>query len=371
MNKTTTKDLLLVLDSPLNRFTERLLGQFLSAASISRERVQIQVGYRGPSHSTRVIMPLGDFPLLQVSPELPAPPRWADSEGKADKSRIQAWRGSVWPLSNPMTSLEFYKAAIRQLYFPVVLPTLPLYDLHKRYEWHPYALRDFKAAHSILDGKWQVPKECEWHDSPQHGFAKYVDSLENIEHLVAVDTELDPITLALVSEEDVWLFDSDGIVAHKDTLKRLFASSAILKLAHNAEFDWTFISQRLGIPVEFPYADTGGFAHILDPSQAKSLSPGMSTRFTTYPYHKWLSSLDIKVYCGLDTAVCYDAYWTQIEELSKRSLLKVADHDMRLLRHLLEMQWRGVRIDRSARQDSEDSLTTQLRRRESRLCHGC
>lgn len=308
----------------------------------------------------KLVVPLGENPLAAVAgPELPRPPRWGETDGPNERSRIGAWRGSLIPLAGfgearCRNDRELHAAIDPQrrpwLY---ALPTYHPAAIARRYEWHRSSLDDLKRARRFLDDRWPWPKPRRWHLRPPD--EDWIERIVDHEHLVAFDTEQEPYgILALVGEEDVYSFGWDlvGTEALRDRLRPLFESPQVLVAAHNAQHDLTWLRQA-GFDPQPPYVDTGGLAHVLCNALPRSLSPGLSARFTAYPFHKWLVDLDPLRYCGWDALVAYDAYWSATRRVVDRGLLPVSEHDHRLLQRCLQMQWRGVRVDEERREAAE------------------
>lgn len=314
---------------------------------------------RARAAGARLIMPLGNNPLEWLAPRLPFPPRWNDDDAPDEpRGRITSWRGSLFPLGDEPTDLVSYGRSCVDRPGAWVMPSYHPAALARQWDWHPLAVIDFKRANSFLAGTWEWPRARKWFVNDYAQLDRFVDQVligrpdakgvPQGEHLVAIDTEMSPYPIvALVSEWEVHAFEWDGRA--RPALTRLLTSPWVLKVAHNAGHDWTWLRETVGIETQWPSVDTSGLAHILDNSLPRNLSPGIATRFTSWPYHKWLVDTEPKHYCGVDTAVCFDAYWSQIKMLGPRRLMEVADHDHKLHKHLLRMQWRGVLVDEEAR----------------------
>jgi uracil-DNA glycosylase family 4 len=303
----------------------------------------------------RVVVPMGTAALNALLPGLPA--------------NINSWRGSVlrpdhWPLVDisiaPAVAFDLPKWP-----FTIVPTYMPEYVAKSFTDLWPF-LEDVRTASRVLRGEWQAPPPKKWFINRYDLLPDFVDDIIANGHLVSVDSEMDPFFIvALATEDSVHAFAWDKRA--EAATQKLFASPNVLKVAHNWNHDATFITRVLGLELVGPLYDTMGGAHILDPELEKSLSPAISTRFTSWPYHKWMDSRNPIVYCGMDAAVCLDAYWPQIEALSDEGLLEVANHDHKLLRHLLEMQWEGIPVDEAERAKAERELLEKLNVEETKL----
>jgi DNA polymerase I-like protein with 3'-5' exonuclease and polymerase domains/uracil-DNA glycosylase len=306
---------------------------------------------RAIRHGAKVIMPLGNNPLEAVAPGLPAPPKWSDDEATKRKSvsKIAVWRGSLFPLGNSMNSISLYEhAAYDQYEGPAyVLPSYHPAAVARQYSWHPLLVNDLRRAREFSEGTWQWPTQREWFVNKYHMLDQLVDYIIDIEGVFAIDTEMSPYWIvALVTEAQCHVFEWNERA--RAPLTRLMQSK-VAKVAHNLGHDMTFVKCVLGIDPRPPFVDTGGLLAIYNQALPRNLSPGMASTFTTWPYHKWMVEHDAKRYCGYDTIVCYDAYWSLLKQVVEGGQLPLANHDMDLLGRLLRMQWRGVDIDDTRR----------------------
>lgn len=306
----------------------------------------------------RLIMPLGEAALAHVAPELPKPPRWSHDETTESKGgKIGAWRGSLFPLAVPPTNVASYIESLKPHAGPFVLPSYHPAAVATQFTWHAWSVLDFTRAKAFLDGRWQRPPVRQWYFDDLRAFERQVEDAIR-EGCFAIDTEMSPYAIvAVVTRGTVCAFGWNE--RFRPALQRLMSSSAT-KIAHNLGHDLTYLREALGITAVPPVLDSGGLAHILDSSLARNLSPALSTRFTSWPYHKWLVLENPKFYCGVDTCVAYDGADAALREIKTRpGLLDVAKHDHTLLWHLLEMQWKGVRIDDVARRRAVEELTAE------------
>jgi len=320
---------------------------------------------RAVDAGARVIMPMGNNPLAWIAPTLPAPPTYSDDETKqtatAEKSRIGAWRGSVFQYGNDMQSVEDYYHAISGKGVVWVLPTYHPAAVARQFSWNPLSIRDFQKARALVAGTHEFPVEREWFVNRYDLLSDFIDKLIRDEHVVSIDTESSPYKIvALVGASEVHTFAWEPWCA--GPMERLLKSSRVVKVAHNAAHDWTFF-WKMGIKIELPHFDTGGGHHIIHGGALqKNLSPAIASWWTAYPYHKWLVDHDPKIYCGLDTCVAADAYKPQREQLKLRGLDEVSEHDHRLLYDLLEMQWSGVLINEELREEAAVTLGRDYKR---------
>lgn len=321
---------------------------------------------RAVAAGARLIVPLGDNPLSIVAPHLPHPPSWSDDEGESNKqrSRIGVWRGSLVPYGEAPTLQTYERLATTPQAGPYVLPTYHPAAVLRQFAWHPWFLLDLQRAKRFLDGRWEWPRARKWVIDQPDLLDDYVSYLIEVEHAAFVDTEMSPFSIvAVAGEAEVHVFEWGR--AAEAALNRLFASPWVLIGGHNLGHDLTYL-RSIGLQVEpvlaegRSIADTGGFAHALDSSLLRNLSPGLSTRFTSWPYHKWLVEHDPLRYCGFDAIVAADGYWGALRSVCNEGLLHVVEHDHQLLKRLLRMQWRGVAVDEEARQTAVEALIVEL-----------
>lgn len=243
-----------------------------------------------------------------------------------------------------------------------IVPTFHPAAILRQMTWHPWLLADIaKAARIAKDGP-----------TPTVYRKWYIQDVEALKRLAAsgvdlisVDSELEPWVVGIATESEVHVFEWSE--EFRRPLEALLTSPRILKVAHNWTHDYAFFRKCLKIKVARPIFDTQGAAHILNTALQKELSPHIASRFTNWPYHKWLAMHDILIYCGMDAVVCFDAYWPQIEQLTKRGLFEIANHDHRLLTPLMEMTATGFKIDELVRKDVAKELKKTLDAQDAEL----
>lgn len=363
---------------------DKLLGMALRNAGINRAEVRILEIW--PSYeatdfsdirwaaaraeletmpSVRCVIALGpDTGEYVFGGKLPVAQR---SERRHKEGFIGEWRGSVIP-ANRVISTQPEDYLSRILYTTpklpagcVIIPTFAPEAILRQMPWHPWLYMDVaKAARIIREGVPQTTYRT-WYFND----AAALDTLASSGvDLIAVDTELDPQIVSITTEDEVHVFEYNA--AFRPALAALLESNRILKIAHNWLHDYADLRLRKNIKVARPYFDTQGAAHNLNNALQKELSPHIATRYTEWPYHKWLTNQDPLVYCGMDGIVCFDAYWPQIGQLIKRKLyvpgedLSVTEFDHKLLTPLMEMQAVGFKIDEATRADVELELKAAL-----------
>lgn len=271
------------------------------------------------------------------------------------------WRTGLEPLREILPSV-------------VIIPTYHPAAVSRSFDFHPWFLMDLQKARKIAKGYKPNRKHREWFVNQPGELSRllnveYVDELKegeerngpNVVRLVAIDTEINPPIISFTTEDEVHVFDWTIATADERNLAReILEHPWILKIAHNWNHDHAFIRKQMGIVVQRPYFDTYGGAQILNTALDKDLSPSIATRFTDWPYHKWMVDHDAFLYCGIDGIVAYDSYWPIVEELDKRGLMAVADHDHKLLTPLLDMQAVGFSIDETGRKGVEKELEKKV-----------
>lgn len=304
-------------------------------------------------------------------------------------SGITRWRGSLFPPEASLTGdreNEYWSQLVRSP--SVSLPedvafmgTFHPAAVARQYSWRYWLIHDLQEAYRYVSGTRPQPKARRFFlGQPQEAIRLIRDVILPSEHAVAIDTEIDPPIVSLVTEEEAhafvwdWTVGSDVEVALRD----LLTSESVLKVAHNMSHDWRDIEINHGIVVSRPWFDTIGGAHILEPSGfdpggdrskkstsgqlvGKSLSPHIATKFTPWVYHKWMADLDPLLYCALDSVVAYDAYWSQLEAFSHRpELVDLLAEDMALFEVLHNMTRAGFLIDETVRHQEVEALRKKI-----------
>lgn len=277
------------------------------------------------------------------------------------------------------------------------LPTYHPSAVLRQMEWHYWLINDLKrAGHYVRGRDFPRPARTWFLDDPlaleelvqrlgKEAPAEMPSALEDQLALpvVSIDTEMDPLVTSLVTEDEVHVFTWGEEYA--EALRELMSHPGILKLAHNMQHDWRQFEKVYGVPVERPWFDTIAGAHCLEPGGTshddehgtsggeqqvgKALSPSISSRFTGWPFHKWLVETDDYAYCGMDSVVSYDAFLEQKRILleERRELLPVLQQDMEMFECLFRASSIGVRIDEEARASVAEDLEGRIQERKEEL----
>lgn len=310
-----------------------------------------------PASGRRVVLLMGNNPLRHV----------------LGLTSITKWRGSLWPPDEELTGDVYQDYWTRLGRMECVrdtlgltswayLPTFHPAAVLRQYEWHIWLNNDMARAKAYVEGRDFERRRRRWvMEEPEETHRLVYDVILGKEKLVGIDTEIEPPVVSLVTRDEVHCFIYGP--AYKEMLTDLMASKEVIKVAHNMGHDWRQFEKIFGIPVVPPYADSIAAAHIMEPSGiaagdrekkageqqvGKSLSPHISSKFTGWPYHKWLSDLDYLAYCGMDSVVGYDAYVTQMEQMTETQR-DLVEYDYRLFQVLFAMSSRGILVDVAAR----------------------
>src|SRR6266850_1825889 len=316
--------------------------------------------------NARVYVPLGANPTQWLLGKLP-------TNKKGEEGFIGQWRGSVIPAVLPDGIPEVPEDYLQHLPVfdgpelnanAVIIPTFHPAAILRQFNWHPWFVTDLRRAAAIIAGDDGVVNLTyrKWYWQNANELKRLAAS--GID-LISYDTEMDPAIVAIATEDEVHVFEYNE--SFREPLTSLLTSPRILKVAHNWIHDYAWTRVKFGITVARPYFDTQGAAHILNNALQKELSPHIATRYTNWPYHKWLTNHDPMLYCGMDAVVCYDAYWPQFTELTSRGLEGIANYDHKLLTPLMEMQAVGFRVNEGARADVEKELAAKLAKADGEL----
>ena len=321
----------------------RLLDRMLSAAGLARSDARVIQAdeYRDAIAAEFDVVVLGgEFAVFEAL-------GWQAHPG--------TWHGSVMPQdAQRPTSYDAYRSWCLEAPKFVITHDIP--TLHREYELHPLAVREWQAAGAIARGEYRAPNPDarEWIVNQPARFAELA-----AEPVVVFDTELSPVwMMGFANSAQVHV--SDWSYACEEPSRFVLQHPDIIKVAHNLQHDLAMCELRFGFEVKAPYFDTYGGAHLLNTALERTLSPGIASRFTHWPHHKWLSNVDATRYNGLDNIVCYDAYLEIARQLRERGLWETAQHDHKLLSALYQMQMRGFRVDEGARAKYEHDTKTEL-----------
>ena len=346
-----------------NKFENHLPADRMWGMELMEREVE-----RAIKNGVELIVPMGNNPLKWLVPSLPEPHSWTDDEskqvGQAEKSKIGVWRGSLFLLADPPVDVDSYFASLEEQEGVHVLPTYHPSYIARNMEDNPWSVKDWGKVGSFLSGGWEYPKKRKWYVN-RYDLLPGVYGTAVREGAIGIDTESSPKIVALVTKDEVHCFV--WTEECEVPMRRILESERILKIAQNAGHDWTFF-HLMGFHVALPHYDTGGGHHLATGGVLrKNLSPAISTYWTTYPHHKWMAGFDMLRYCGVDSAVGYDACMEQQPVLRRKQLWGVVEHDHQLLMDLLEVQWHGVVIDEVARSTAEQLVEVETEWRRKRF----
>lgn len=273
--------------------------------------------------------------------------------------------GGPWPTSSfhgtvlpdrpwSRTGYDAYRQWCKDL--PKFVLTFDIPTLHAKWEWHPHAVRDWSRAGRVLRGEYRNPNPDAWEWVV--GQPRRLQELAGSAALL-FDTELTPVwMMGMANERQVHVCDWGWEAVEPSRL--LLQSPDIVKVAHNLQHDLAMCELRFGFKVARPYFDTYGGATLLNTALERTLSPGLASRFTDWPHHKWLADVDATHYNGMDNIVGFEAYLEIRKQLAARGLEGVAAHDHDLLEVLYQMQQTGFCVSEVERKKYEEETTLQL-----------
>jgi len=300
---------------PLVGPSGRLLNKTLTAAGISRDECYIinVVPVRAPgdkfaNHSpvdlawgkdrlraelsslsnAKVLVPLGANPLEAI---LGGKPPVAQRGESRREGFITAWRGSViggtsrFPLEpeDYLTRLDIHPI----VGVPYIIPTFHPAAVLRQFNWHPWSLLDFQRVAEIARNGLPAKVYRKWYRNDVKALERLAE--EDID-VIAIDTELDPWIVGIATEDEVHVFEWDE--GFRPALTKIVTNPKIVKICHRWLHDYAFFRKCLNITVQGPLFDILGGAQNLNYALQKELSPHISTRFTYWPYHKWLTNVD-------------------------------------------------------------------------------
>lgn len=319
--------------------------------------------------NAQVFLALGANPTEWL---LGGKPPVAQRGEKKREGFISAWRGSVidtWRTQAIVNCPEHYigQTGLHPIAHGIVIPTFHPAAVLRQFNWHPWFLQDVAKAGEIAKNGLVPTKYRKWFRNDPVALSRLAN--EDV-GLISVDTELDPWIVSIVTDDEVHVFEFEEAFRH--ALIKIMSNPRIVKIAHRWLHDHAFFRKCLDIDIKGPLFDVLGGMHNLNSALEKQLSPHLSTKFTNWPYHKWLTNVDQLLYCGMDSVVAYDAYWPMMKELTQRGLYVAASndktlvdnsvtaHDHKVLMPLLAMQAKGFKIDESVRVEVEKELEASL-----------
>ena len=321
----------------------RLLDRMLGAAGLTRSDCQVVFAdeYRHGMAAEHSVVVLGGADAARAAFGFPAPPSY--------------WHGSVLPTMPQLpNSYDAYRSWLKEP--PKFVVTYDIPTLHNAWDLHPLAARDWQKAGQVHRGEYRQPNPDWWEwviNEP-----KRLAELSHSPTLV-FDTELSPVwMIGFANDRQVHVCDWDWEAAPRS--QTLLQSRSTVKVAHNLQHDLAMCELRFGFKVTPPYFDTYGGCHLLNTALERTLSPGLSARFTNWPYHKWMMEHDAPRYNGLDNIVCYEGYQEIQRQLAERKLTEVAAHDHKLLGALFGMQMTGFRVSEAERAKYEEDTAEEL-----------
>ena len=395
------------LGQPLVGKSGKLLNQALVAAGIDRSQCYIMnlVPVRAPGDKfANHVQADKDWGLARAKSELANltdakvfitlganPTEWAlggkppvAQRGESKREGfISAWRGSairvqkLTDASHGKLPEDYNTDIANNSPLPtgsIVVPTFHPAAVLRQFTWHPWFWIDIAKAGEISRNGPPPIKYRKWFFNKPEELLRLAD--EDV-GCISIDTEMSPWIVGIATEDEVHVFEYDE--DYRFALEKICSNGRIVKLAHRWLHDHAFFRKCLDIEVKPPIFDVLGGMHNLNSGLQKELSPHLSTRFTNWGYHKWLSNVDQLHYCGMDAVVAYDAYWPMMQELMKNGLYvhashdaakvhdAVTSHDHKLLLPLLAMQAKGFRIDETVRAEVAATLKQDLIQKETEL----
>src|SRR5258706_3822765 len=328
------------------------------------------------SNAAKILVTLGANPTEWVLGG--KPPVAQRSESGKREGFISAWRGSIIPSFGPYKSVpEDYVLQPAFANNITVIPTFHPAAVLRQFNWHPWFIADIAKAGEIAKNGMPATKYRKWHRNDPLALKRLADS--NVD-LISVDTEMSPWIVGIATDDEVHVFEFEEAFRH--SLIKLMSNPKVVKIAHRWLHDHAFFRKCLDIDIKPPLFDVLGGMQNLNSALEKSLSPHLSTKFTNWPYHKWLTNVDQLQYCGMDCVVAYDAYWPMMRQLIDRGLYNaysfasaaddtglfvepketdsVTGHDHKLLMPLIAMQAKGFKIDEAVRIEVEQELGSKL-----------
>jgi DNA polymerase-1 len=208
-------------------------------------------------------------------------------------------------------------------------------------------------------------------DKPKYEYITEVSRAEEVlrelmnEKILGVDVEssgLDPYTATLLlvqigTWEISYVFDARVLPLKEIPIyKEVMEHPKILKLLHNAKFDYQFLKYCTGVSITNLYdsllaegvltAGLKGKAASLKElaMQYLNISMDKAVRKTFYNYTGPITE-DQLVYSGLDTLVLFPIFELQMKRLQEESLVNIAKLEFAVTRVVAEMELRGIHIE--------------------------
>lgn len=188
------------------------------------------------------------------------------------------------------------------------------------------------------------------------------------EKAIGIDTEttdLDPyystMLMIQVGTEDIsYIFDARTLdFTNFPRFKELLETKSVIKILHNAKFDYKQIKAKYGIETDNIY-DTMLVETILNAGLGKAfwslkklaqiyagidMEKAVRKTFSTMSKHSIFTDEQLR-YGALDTLVMFPIFKQQLVRLKKEDLLQIAKLEFASTRVVAEMELRGIYIDR-------------------------
>jgi len=261
-----------------------------------------------------------------------------------------------------------------------VMPTIAPDKVMKNWDYFPLVICDLKRAkeESAFPEVRKIPRTYQVIESLEE-LSKMVDSYIKSEY-IAFDIETNNNQISCIGfsnnashaftipiclyDKNFWQVEEEMIVWKE--IERLLTCPA-KKIAQNANFDIFFIKKLLKIKVENFWLDTMNAWHCVYPELPKGLDT-ITSILTDQPYYKDTITTEFYKYNCLDAMVTLECALKIEQEMKEFGVRDFYHHHVHVLVDpLIDMQMRGVLIDKEKRAQAAESMKKDILEKQQLL----
>jgi DNA polymerase-1 len=210
----------------------------------------------------------------------------------------------------------------------------------------------------------------------------------NMARRIAFDTETTGLDTFKGAKPFLFIYNEGKescVSRDKEEFRHLLEDESIEKIFHNAKFDLLML-KAVGIDVKGKIHDTMFMAHLIDENQKKSLANCAKLYLNdvkmTDEIELWFKLHGIKKeqrdytllpeeiivpYAKKDAELTYKLFSVLMPKIEELKLVALYNNEIELIEVLMDMQTRGIKIDRKYFEDLRDDLQEKLQKLEDEI----